>query len=219
MGRTLVSEREGEDSNVQCARAPVFVPTVAAAAGRLGGVLVTGRVILALVLAGQLACSHAFDPVASDDSADASGFAGASQATRDCVDTRANGVAYRVCASLENYAEAAAACAAWGGTLVILDSEQEELGLTEFAYQHGTANFWIGATDLDAESVWTWADGRVFWDHGQIPKAAYSHWIVGEPANDGSMSTAGEDCAYMFRKVGWNDVDCSFERAYACEGR
>ncbi len=147
------------------------------------------------------------------------GFGGASETAADCVDATANGIRYRACATLENWANAAAACAAWGGSLVMFDSAEQESAVNAFAHQHGSANYWLGATDIEAEAVWRWQNGGIFWDHGQVPDGAYSHWHVGEPGNLGSMSTADEDCAYMYRELGWNDVDCSFERAYVCEAR
>lgn len=178
--------------------------------------LPTGRMVLALVLATGPACTHQFDPVDADPADD---LGDASQTTPECVDAVAHGGTYRACVSLENHADAAAACVAWGGTLVMLDSEQEEQEVTAFAYEHGTANYWLGATDLEEEGVWRWVDGQVFWSLGQVPLGQFSHWIEGEPGNTSSMSMSDEDCAYMYRKVGWNDVDCTFERPYVCERR
>jgi Lectin C-type domain len=175
------------------------------------------RVVLALAFVGQSACTRQFDPVEAD--ATLPGFGGARETAPDCVDASLDGVRYRACATLENWADAAAACAAWGGGLVTFDSAQEERAVTDFAYQHGTANYWLGATDIEVEGVWHWQDGTVFWDHGQVPDGQYAHWHTGEPGNTSSMSTADEDCAYIYREQGWNDVDCSFERAYVCEGR
>lgn len=172
-----------------------------------------GRPALALVLVGQAACTTAFDPV----EADLSGFGGATQATPECVDAVAGGVAYRACASLENYADAASACALWGGTLVMLDSEREEQAVTDFAFSNGTANYWLGATDLVEEGVWRWSDGRVFWSQQQVPEGMFAHWFDGEPNNAASPPASDEDCAYMYRRWGWNDADCSRERPYVCE--
>ena len=162
------------------------------------------------------ACNRDFDPVEADvGAAGRAGLGGAAPSSDDCVEASDGTSTYRACVSLESYDEASADCAAWGGTLVILDSADEEANVTELSYTHGAANYWIGGSDTAEESVWRWSDGRVFWDHENIPAGVYVHWAPGEPTN-GSGSTA-ENCAYQYRRVGWNDVDCAVERPFVCE--
>jgi hypothetical protein len=163
------------------------------------------------------ACSQDFDPVDAEVGGPAPpGLGGAASAGSECVEASNGPSTYRACISLEKHDEARASCETWGGTLVILDSAAEEAQVTQLAYDHGVANFWIGAGDAQAEGVWKWDDGRTFWEQGNIPAGVYVNWGADQPSG-GPMGE--ENCAYMYRRTAWNDVDCAVERPFVCEKR
>lgn len=69
---------------------------------------------------------------------------------------------------------------------------------------------WIGASDIEEESVWKWVTGpeagTVFWENGK--QVGYSNWNQGEPNNIGA---GGEWCGHMMYaqqvRGTWNDLN------------
>ncbi|NXL83246.1 CL17A protein, partial [Alectura lathami] len=101
--------------------------------------------------------------------------------------------------------EARAACAALGGQLAVVDSEQENKFLGNQIME--TRVFWLGLSDMDKEGEWQWLDGR---------SLSLAFWRSGEPNNVGQH---GEDCGTVTSSGLWNDAECSVTEAWICERR
>jgi len=109
---------------------------------------------------------------------------------------------YLVCGEFHNWLEAAQRCRDLGGYLVTLDSRVEEnLFRGELLVEA-----WIGLTDMVEEDEWTWIGGH---------PAGYRRWRWGQPDDQ----RPNEDCASLYTSGSWNDVPCTWRRAWICEGR
>ena len=114
----------------------------------------------------------------------------------------ADGHCYLLGAEAASWTSASTTCAAWGGTLVQVDTPEEEALVT----QNTTADTWIGLNDRDTE-------GSMSWDGSGEP-IAYAHWATEQPDDfDGS-----EDCVELLVDGrGYNDRPCTDLRVYVCE--
>ncbi len=79
---------------------------------------------------------------------------------------------------------------AWGGTLVTINNQAEELWLQS---EFGSSLFWIGLNDAANEGVWQWVSGEA---------VTYTNWAAGQPNNfdnqDYVVMNSGTD-------LKWND--------------
>ncbi|CAL8329538.1 unnamed protein product [Lota lota] len=91
-------------------------------------------------------------------------------------------------------------CLNRGADLVIINSQEEQ----DFINNLG-CTLWIGLSDFESESVWTWVDGS--------PLTRPRFWAPGEPNNIGD-----EDCAGVPSSTEkWNDVPCTVKWHWVCE--
>ncbi len=113
------------------------------------------------------------------------------------------------------YVDAKAACAAMTAHLAYL----EDAALDTFAESFvGTANTWIGASDLVTEGTFVWEDGTPL---------QFTNWHTGEPNSGGPDATYEEDCVIVAgERIGkqWDDRPCdasefpdSGSYAYLCQ--
>ena len=118
---------------------------------------------------------------------------------------------YQASTNAMNWRDARRYCHSIGGDLAMH-------GMKNFARRVEIANgvpgdrYWIGAHDLNHESVWEWVDGS-FVNSNEM------HWNTGQP-DDGSSR---EDCAEIIQHhgYGWkaNDHQCQFDQLALCEIR
>jgi hypothetical protein len=99
--------------------------------------------------------------------------------------------------AVTTYADAAAACVAFGAKLAILNSSERDAVARTLA---GTANLFIGLTDQAVETTFVWSDGSAL---------GYKNFYPGEP-NDGN-GTFPEDCIIVngVRGGQWDDRPCA----------
>ena len=114
------------------------------------------------------------------------------------VENPANGHYYKLTDRL-NWWGAEAQAVEWGGHLVTINNEAEELWLRS---TFGASNpFYIGFNDIAVEGVWGWVSGE---------PVTWTNWEIDEPNNDGPYDN--EDVADMNDTpasgtgYGWNDV-------------
>lgn len=130
---------------------------------------------------------------------------------------------YRFESDRLTFQDAEARCVTWGGHLVSFNDDAEELWVTQQTVALGTfgattVRFWIGFSDAETETVWTWLDGSappstITFDL-KVPLETrfktttanpYTHWGPNlpkagnsEPNNgngDAPTANPGEDCA------------------------
>jgi hypothetical protein len=112
------------------------------------------------------------------------------------------GQCYLFGAEAASWAAASAACTDWGGTLVRIDSPEEE----DLINQNTVGDSWIGLNDLETEGEMRWGEGGAL--------ATFTDWAPNQPDDfDGS-----EDCVELLADGrGYNDRPCTDLRAYVCE--
>lgn len=126
------------------------------------------------------------------------------------LETTLGGVRYEFFEGTLPYQEAEAFAAArqhegHTGRLLTLRCKNLEDQLGKWLlHQHGTAYVWLGLTDTDAESTFTWSMERDL--------VTYTNWIQGEPNNAND-----EDCVMWHTQVGWNDSPCTDEAQIVVE--
>jgi hypothetical protein len=98
-----------------------------------------------------------------------------------------------------SWADAGAACAARGASLVQI----EDVTTLDFLRAAGVSSGWLGLSDTEVEGTWRWADGSAL---------AYANWGGGEPNDSGGV----EDCAELRPDGLWNDLDCASARPFTC---
>ncbi|MEO1229853.1 MAG: lectin-like protein, partial [Myxococcota bacterium] len=113
-----------------------------------------------------------------------------------------------LCLSRRSWDDARVECAARGGRLVIIESEDENALLGPRVREHTNRVFWMGAHDRTEEGSFLWTDGSTL---------SFSAWAQGEPNDSGGA----EDCAQgNFRAaLTWNDGRCGGNQTFVCEFR
>lgn len=107
--------------------------------------------------------------------------------------------AYLVCRdAAATWAEAQAACAARGASLVTVNDAKENAYLASLL-----ADAWIGLSDAATEG--TWVSGA--------EESAFASWGMGQPDDAGG----NEDCATIGAEGAWNDLPCDAKRPFVCE--
>lgn len=123
---------------------------------------------------------------------------------------------YIFCDSAVNFSIAEADCEGTGINwhMVRIDSASENSYINSII---SNGNVWLGGTDQSAEGTWLWYDGEQFWqgeDDGVPVNSLYSNWNNNEPNQSGD-----EDCLEMRLSGGnWNDLRCTNNLRYVCEG-
>lgn len=114
---------------------------------------------------------------------------GAYEAMSDTAKTvnPANGHSYQRFSTSKTWNDAKAACAALGGYLATVTSQEEQKYVTSKG-----AYAWLGAADETQEGAWKWITGEPW---------SYTNWSGGEP-ND---LNGGEDCLHLWPDGTWND--------------
>ncbi len=136
-------------------------------------------------------------------------------------DNPANGNCYYGVTTTATWQDAQAACQANGAYLAVIGSSAENTIVYNNVAGGGTAS-WLGASDIDAEGVWRWADGELkgvqFWqgeyaaNGGQAVGGNYSNWFSGRPEG-----LKVENCLRYNNSAAWNDDRCEIPRTYICE--
>jgi hypothetical protein len=84
---------------------------------------------------------------------------------------------------------AALSCERWGGSLIQIDSPQENTALAALALGKGgnveNVSFWMGANDREKEGEFRWLDGT------PVPTANNQSWYPGQPDNANGAEDAG----------------------------
>ncbi len=177
--------------------------------------------LLALPLAGALACatgqaendadaSTPADGGRSVDAATAVDAAPPDAAAIPCVEGNVNmvdpasGICYMLFNAGGTWNQASAGCnaAGNGAHLVTILSAAENT----FVRSITTGVFYIGAADVATEGTFLWVTGEAI-------NATFSRWDGGEPNNN----NGNEDCAEMRDNDTWNDTDCTDARRYVCK--
>jgi glucan biosynthesis protein C len=114
---------------------------------------------------------------------------------------------YVVCPDPVTFDRVDGACAALGGSPLIVDDEAERLAIDRWLPKLLGRPSWVALTDTEEESVWRWSDGTLLGDEAA--------WSDGEP-NDWEGQ---EDCAvqYWDEMKRWNDIPCTSSFAFLCE--
>lgn len=103
---------------------------------------------------------------------------------------------------------ARAACAAWSGTLAVIDDATEETCATS----HAPADTWIGLQQPPAQTMpgmgWTW--------NGATPPV-YTRWATGRPDDQDDRENGQEQCGKIESSGIWDDVACNDQIAFFCE--
>lgn len=117
---------------------------------------------------------------------------------------------YAFFGQLASWNDAAAACVAWEGHLVTVESPEENVFLGSWPAQLGVtegngSGIWLGGTDQQADNVFQWADGSPL---------AYDAWGPNQPDNG-----VGIDCIEKRNDATelWYDQRCADLRPYVCE--
>ena len=131
-----------------------------------------------------------------------------------------------------------------GGTLVQINSFQENTFLTDFLLKTTTSRInwpfravglysWLGGSDQDLEGVWKWSDGTDVSVSAQTSRPMWGNgpgFGVGQTEPDNYFGaqhclalgleqwpTGNAESAYLGKIGQWNDVDCTNELQFAIE--
>ena len=112
---------------------------------------------------------------------------------------------YRFCEEAVPMEQARATCLQAGMELVIIETIEENQWLDEQLDTIGIGpSVYIGLTDKENEGVFAFLDGS---------PVSFKAWGAGEP----NSQLSGEDCTELQPGGLWNDVSCTWERAFVCE--
>jgi hypothetical protein len=131
-----------------------------------------------------------------------SGAGGAAGGTCTGVDEYlrpATGHCYWLVSAGADWDTALASCEAWGGSLVAINSAEENDWILPLL----VADTWIGGNDSATEGTFVWANGDAW---------SYTNWNTDQPDD-----WHGEDCVEAQATGVWNDLVCRRDRAYLCE--
>ncbi|CAG5122281.1 unnamed protein product, partial [Candidula unifasciata] len=95
---------------------------------------------------------------------------------------------------------------ATGGSLISVTNNATQAWLATFvASKNASGIFWIGLSDRDTESSYTWLDNSPY---------LFNNWMRGEPNNQGNR----EDCVeWALPRNSWNDDYCYVSRNWICQ--
>ncbi|MBE6632718.1 MAG: hypothetical protein E7620_00080 [Ruminococcaceae bacterium] len=119
--------------------------------------------------------------------------------------TEYNGNYYKIFNLTCTWEQARAYCEALGGHLVTITSIGEDAVCGQMYRANNVTTCYIGATDKDAEGVWTWVTGE---------KWGYNNFNTGEP-NGGTGSNFGAYYIINGQTAYWDDT--SGEHIFMCE--
>jgi len=165
-------------------------------------------------------CSVRLDPTLPGLAQDA-GMDFSSAPAEPCAMAQTSTSQYWVCAAPASFDDAAASCRERGAALARVSSaEENEFLAADATISDSETNLWIGGTS-DAEHVWRWPDGIVFWtglSAGTAAAGVYTNWKPGEPNDTSTVVNEPERCAALtLFDSQWNDRACSLELSYFCE--
>jgi hypothetical protein len=123
-------------------------------------------------------------------------------------DIKSGGHSYHSTNSL-NYDAAVAECGLDGGTLMKIDSMDENMELYTRLNDAFGVRVWIGLRDSNNDGVYEWADGSI---------PAFENWDVkpGSGAEDDCVYVGGDNFAYQDRGKWFTDT-CDNGRIAVCE--
>lgn len=170
------------------------------------------RVVVISMFAALSGCGRlGFDPAGDD------GGTAASDGPQLCASLPCSGRSailtcgtrcFSVCDEGVSQPAAKARCTAWGGALVSIHSQAEQVCVETLLESAGT---WIGyeqGASTELTGNWAWSDGT--------PVDFAPQWFMAEP-NDGDGTENGiEQCGDLFTNGAWNDDDCMMARSFAC---
>ncbi|NCG20094.1 MAG: hypothetical protein GWP91_13885, partial [Rhodobacterales bacterium] len=111
--------------------------------------------------------------------------------------------AFQFCTTPRMHNQAEQDCGAIGYNLAHIEGPGDNLFLYNTAVSVADVPWWVGGTDIAAESLWAWTDGTPFF---------YNNWAAGEPDNFNN-----EDCVELnWIPYQWNDASCGDTNAYIC---
>lgn len=116
------------------------------------------------------------------------------------------------CANAATFATATAACTAWSGRLLEIESVAEQM-CAQTAYTGVTG--WLGLVQMQnqpaADAGWTWNNARpaVF--------TTFANWLTGKPDDGTPGENNDEQCGRMALDGTWDDVECNQGHRFACE--
>jgi hypothetical protein len=108
---------------------------------------------------------------------------------------------YLVSSQDAGWLDALETCQSWGGSLVNIDSREED----DLLGERMATTFWIAASDRVQE-------GQMFWSGGR--PLGFSNWTPGQPDD----FQGREDCVVKTAPAGtWNDRPCGNVFPFVCE--
>uniref|UniRef100_A0A3Q4G6L7 CD209 antigen-like n=1 Tax=Neolamprologus brichardi TaxID=32507 RepID=A0A3Q4G6L7_NEOBR len=105
---------------------------------------------------------------------------------------------YYMSSEEKSWQESRQDCLQKGADLVIINSQEEQVGLNKY--------LWIGLTDSETDGTWKWVDGT---------RMTTSYWNSGEP-NGLKNENCGQIKNYNSQNS-WNDEKCSILHYWMCE--
>ena len=128
-----------------------------------------------------------------------------------CEGSFVDGASYMSCLAAKDFDEAELACQEQGMHLVKIDSEQENATVLSLALDDYV---WIGGSNRDDASVYTWLDGTVFYDSGAPVGAVYQNFGDSGPSSDAELR-----CVQLREQVAgtWSMWRCSGMQSFVCE--
>ncbi|XP_052778221.1 low affinity immunoglobulin epsilon Fc receptor-like [Mya arenaria] len=107
----------------------------------------------------------------------------------------------------ETWIGATQICKALQGSLVTIESQQENDFLTSQIHTLKQEWYWIALCNLENEGTWVWMG------EGKSTPAVYTTWDHGEPNN----SDGNENCGILRKTSHWNDDVCHKPGVFICE--
>ncbi|KAK7508695.1 hypothetical protein BaRGS_00000261 [Batillaria attramentaria] len=118
---------------------------------------------------------------------------------------------YKFHDSWKTYADAGAACSAYGEGVTLTTAKDEgEFNFTKSIIVPLGESYWLGLDDLNQEGVFTWADGS---------PVIYSAWSRRQPDNKDTVNgvTTEADCTQVALNGLWKDISCDKKRRFICK--
>ncbi|CAH2038132.1 unnamed protein product, partial [Iphiclides podalirius] len=106
------------------------------------------------------------------------------------------------------WSRASMVCAAEGGHLVVINSDQEAQVVKDIFAKHPGELAFVGVYDWNEHGEWLTIHGQ------SLAEAGYAKFAPGEPNNG---TAAGEFCVGVYRSALYNDVSCESKYAFICE--